>query len=212
MSDYLTEAQQVEALKNFWKENGFTIVASIVLAIAIVTGMRFYRSYVRTRAEHASVVYQHMITSDVENNVADAETQAALLIKDYSRTPYSKLAALMLAKQLVNAKKYDDAINQLNWVIKHTNNHSFADIARIRLARVYLEQNKANDALKSVEKIKDKAYQGLSEEMQGDAFVQLNQLDQARTAYQAALKEYQDANISRPFLEMKMNDLPGAAS
>lgn len=212
MSGYSTDDQQLEALKNFWKENGFTIIASIILAIAIVTGMRFYRNYVRTRAEHASVIYQHMMASDNGNNVADAETQAELLIKNYSATPYSKLAALVLAKQLVGAKKYDAAIGQLSWVIKHTNNHSFADIARIRLARIYLEQNKADDALKTAEKIKDKAYQGLAHEIQGDAFAQLNQLDQARTAYQVALKEYQATNISRPFLEMKINDLPGAAS
>lgn len=209
MSEYLTEAQQVEALKKFWKENGFTIVASIILAILLVTGIRFYRNYIQTHSQQASVIYQHMIVSTSTQNTQDAQTQANLLIKNYASTPYAKFAALFLAKQDVDNQKYDDAITQLNWVIKHNHSKFLAQTARIRLARIYLQQNDPQNALKTASSVKDKSFQALADEIQGDAFVKLGQLDQARTAYQNALAGYQTANINRQMVLMKLNDLPG---
>lgn len=206
MSDYLTEDQQVEVLKKFWKENGFTIVASIIIAILIVTGIRFYRGYVRSRAEHASVVYQRMMGADGTGDTKEAQKEAHLLIKNYHATPYSTLAALMLAKQFVAHQKYDDAILQLHWVIDHARSKSFSQIARIRLARIYLEQKKPQETLTTLETTTDQTFSGLVNEIRGDAYLVLNQPKKARRAYQSALNTDKTNLMERPLLQMKLND------
>lgn len=209
LSDYQTEEQQVEDLKRWWKEYGLSIITGVVLAIVIIFGWRFYKQYTTQKAEGASIIYERMMIDVMNGDTKDAAVQASVLLKDFTSVPYSKIAALVLAKQYVAQNKYNLAIKQLTWVIKHAkrSNSAFAQIAQIRLARIYVQQKKADQALGVLKKTNDSSFMGLIAEVRGDAYLQLKQKDKARAAYQEALKNIPNSNKSHPLLQMKLDDL-----
>lgn len=208
MDENLTEEQQIELIKKIWKEYGFSAIAGIAIALTVGFGWRFYQNYVTSRAERASIIYERVLSDLVTNQIQDASTQSHLLIQNYSATPYAKLAAFLLAKQSVLENKLDDAVTQLQWVVKHGSSDTFLQIARLRLARVYLAQKKPDEALDILKKVNSNAYLGLISEVRGDAYLQLKKVDQARDAYQTALKQLPDTAINRSLLQMKLDDLP----
>lgn len=208
MSDYLvTEEQQIEALKRWWKEYGLSIVIGVALAIVFIFGWRFYQRHKTKVGQAASIVYTRMTVDILNDQWTDAVEQANLLRKDFARTPYAKIAGLTLAKHALLQSNLDEAVMQLLWVVKHAGSSIIAQVANLRLARVYIEQNKIPQALKSLRNIKNSLLAGLVAEVKGDAYVKLGKQDQARAMYQLALKKIPQADQSRPILQMKLSDL-----
>ena len=95
MADYNNEDEQLEALKQWWKENGAAVITGIVLGAAALFGWRFWQDYQVEQAQAASAVYAEMraAAGDVDTLMAGAE----MLRSDYARTPYAALAALEAA-------------------------------------------------------------------------------------------------------------------
>jgi len=56
-------------------------------------------------------------------------------------------------------------------------------------------------------KIDDKNFNGLTEEIKGDAYLAMNNIALARKAYQQALNDLPNAEVIRPLLQMKYDNL-----
>lgn len=207
MTEYLTEQEQVQQLKDWIKQYGFTVLAGIVLALLISSGWRYWQSYRNKILSHASVMYDEMLTLHAQNNTTGAVTQAKKLVDQYAKTPYASMAALMLAREAVLNKNNAEAITQLNWVLSHGKDRSLREITRIRLARVLIADNNIKGALAILNKIEDKSFMGLVNEVRGDAYMKQNDMNAARNAWQLALSETPDAEINRPILQMKYDSL-----
>ncbi|MEO8400606.1 MAG: tetratricopeptide repeat protein [Gammaproteobacteria bacterium] len=207
MTEYLTEQEQVQQLKNWIKQYGLTILIGILLALAITTGWRYWQNYRNKILSHASIVYDEMLTLRAQNNTDGASVQAKKLVSHYPRTPYAQMAALMLARDAVLKKNYPESINQLTWVLNHSKEQSIREIARIRLARILITQKKPDAALDFLKKVDDKSFVGLIDEVRGDAYIARNEANAARKAYQLALAEIPNAEITRPILQMKYDNL-----
>ncbi|MGB1221532.1 MAG: tetratricopeptide repeat protein, partial [Alcanivoracaceae bacterium] len=54
----MSEEEQIERLQSWWRENGTSLVAAIVVAVAAVVGWRHYQELERTEAAAASSVYE----------------------------------------------------------------------------------------------------------------------------------------------------------
>ncbi len=207
LSDYVTEEQQIEALKKWWKEYGLSIVVGVTLAIIVIFGWRFYRGYATRVAQQASILYTRMTIDVLNNQKQDAITQAKSLRENFTGTPYAKIAALTLARYAVLQNKLDEAITQLRWVAKHASSRVLVQLARLRLARIYIVQNKTAEALGLLKHIKDASLAGLVAEVQGDAYTKLGDINKARARYQLALKEIPMPEQNRPILQMKATDI-----
>jgi predicted negative regulator of RcsB-dependent stress response len=193
MSTYRSEEEQVEVIKRWWKEYGFATITGIILAIILVLGWQYYQRYEIANTQQASFVYQELIgiqmNPDKAKNNADAVSAYANdLITHYAHTPYAKLASLWLAKVAVDQRKLNDAMGHLEWVMSHTSSHdALHAIAQIRLARIYLAQNQPQDVLTLLNNFSNKDYMGVALAAKGDAYLKLNQVHDARDAYQQAL-------------------------
>lgn len=208
MSDeYLTEQEQIQQLKNWVKQYGLTILAGVLIALFITSGWHYWQNYKNKILSHASVVYDEMLTLRAQNNMENASVQAKKLLDHYSNTPYAQFAAFMLANAAILKKDYPEASRQLNWVIRHSNEIPMQEIARIRLARLLIATQKPSEALDLLSKVKDKNFIGLVDEIRGDAWVAQNNVNSARKAYQLALSEIPNAEITRPILQMKYDNL-----
>lgn len=207
MTEYLTEQEQVQQLKNWVKQYGFTILTGIIVALVISSGWRYWQSYRNKILSHASVVYDEMLTLRAQNNVEGASVQAKKLVDHYPKTPYAQMAALMLAREALLKKNDPEAIKQLNWVLDHSKDYSLREITRIRLARIFIAEKKPEDALNLLKKSDDKHFIGLVDEVRGDAYLSQNNTNAARDAYRLALSEIPGAEINRPILQMKYDNL-----
>lgn len=210
MTEYLTEQEQIQQLKTWLKQYGPTILLGIVLALIMTTSWRYWQNYQNKVLMHASGIYNEMLSSRAENNEDGAIVQAKKLLAHYRRTPYADMASLLLARDAVLKNDYPEAIKQLDWVIDHSKNSSMREIARIRIARILLTEQKADEALELLKKINDKNYIGLVDEVRGDAYIIKQDPNAARKAYQLALQELPNAEVTRPILEMKYANLTAA--
>lgn len=207
MTEYLTEQEQIQQLKNWIKQYGLTVIAGIVLAMVLTTGWRYWQDYRNKILSHASLIYDEMLTLRAQNNTEGATIQAQKLESHYAKTPYAQMAALMLAREAVLKKNYAEAETQLNWVMDNSSDDSIREIARVRLARVLIAENKPDAALSLLKKLNDKHLIGLVDEVRGDAFLSQHDAASARAAYQLALTEIPNAEVSRPILQMKYDNL-----
>lgn len=207
MTDYLTEQEQIELLKNWVKQYSLVILAGVAMAIIVITGWRYYEQRRNNILSHASSIYDEMLTMRAQNDPAATFIQADKLFLHYPKTTYGQMAALMLARDAIIKKDYPLAEKHLQWVLDHCNIASLCQIARIRLARVLIADQKANDAIKILQKIDDKSFSGLTDEVKGDAYLAMNNSAKAREAYRQALSELPNAEVIRPLLQMKYDNL-----
>ncbi len=210
MTEYLTEQEQVDQLKKMFRVYGIPALFGILVGILIFYGWNYYQSYRARILSHASRVYDEMLADRSRNNVQETQVQAQKLFNHYASTPYGDMAALMLARQAVNKKDYAEADKQLTWVMKHGHNASIQQIARLRLARLLIAEQKPDEAIHKLQTIKDKSFISLIDEVLGDAYLAKDQVPEAREAYQRALRELPHSEEIRPLLEMKLNNLATA--
>lgn len=210
MTEYLTEQEQIQQLKTWLKQYGLTVILGIVIAFIITSSWHYWQNYRARILQRASVTYDEMLMQRAQNNSAEALIKAKKIIDQYPKTPYADMAALLLARNDVLKKDYPDAVKQLNWVIDHSDNRSLRQIARIRIARILIAQKKPADAVKLLSYSDDDNFIGLVDEVRGDAYLASNQPTAARNAYQLALKEIPNADITRPILQMKFDNLATA--
>jgi predicted negative regulator of RcsB-dependent stress response len=207
LTDYLTEQEQIQQLKNWVKTYGLTILLGITVALLITTGWRYWQKREDKILTHASLIYDRMLSMRSQNNTDAAATQANKLITRYSKTPYAGMAAFMLARDAILQKDYPKAKQQLYWAMDHTPNLSMKEIARIRIARILMNEKQPDSALTLLNHIDDHHYIGLIDEARGDAYLLKNDKKSAHDSYELALKELPNAEISRPILLMKFNNV-----
>lgn len=203
MEVYTTEEQQVEVIKEWWKENGTSVIAGTVIGLVGLFGWRYYNQYQQETMEAASRSYNQAIELLVKDDATGFE-QAQQFVSANKGDTYSELAALQLAAGAVKADKLDLAVEQLTQVAT-SGDESIRPIAALRLARVLNDQGKADDALAKLDTITSDAFKAQVAEVRGDILQKQGKTEAARDAYQAAA----DAGglQGSQELKLKMDDL-----
>lgn len=188
MSEYETEEQQLAALKKWWKENGTSIIIGLFIGTAVLFGWRYYDEQSYSHSVQASDLYMKVYVATVNNTVNDEIIDISnTLINEYSDTPYAALSALSLAKTDYEKGDVDSATTQLELAIKHANDETVKQIANLRLANVYLDQNKQDEALMLLSEPHDSAFDAHYEELKGDIYHAKGDNEKAGIAYDKAI-------------------------
>ncbi len=188
INEYETEEQQVEALKKWWKENGTSLIVGLFVGVSSLFGWRYYVEQNNTHLVQASDLYMQVMQSVAKKTTDDKTIDFHnKLINDYSDTPYAALASLALAKTEYEKDNVDAAATQLELALKHANDDITKQIANLRLASVYLEQKKYDEAMALLNMKHDAAYDAQYEELKGDLFNAKGETAQARVAYDKAI-------------------------
>ena len=205
MADYETEEQQVEALKNWWKENGTAVVTGAFLGVAALGGWQGWDWYQEKQANEASDLYSLMQETVNRNDSEAILSQSGTIRSNYKTTPYAALATLHEAKVHAQLGNMLEAESSLRWVIDNSKQDSVQEIARLRLARVLIASNKLDEAADLVNREISPAYSSLANEIRGDIFVAKGETEQAKQAYDQALSSADASDVE--YLQMKRNDL-----
>jgi predicted negative regulator of RcsB-dependent stress response len=215
MDSYQTEEEQVEAIRRWWQENGRSTIAVIVVALAAGFGWQSWKGYDLTRVESASTVYQNMLqslnsTAGQAGSLDDAKDLAEQLKTEYSSTTYAQFAALQLAKLAAQDNNPEEAQSQLRWALSQAKPGSdVATVAQLRLARVLASSGEPEQALEILTAGKDSSYAASYAIAEGDIYMQLGRIDEARDAYAVAKLALAQGSIEGniPTLENKIQNL-----
>lgn len=206
MEIHRTEEEQVEAIKDWWKENGTSIVVGVALGIAAIFGVRYWFDYQKAQAQQASALYAGVLAS-LASDKQKSESLASDMAANYSSTPYASLTALSLAKLKVEDKDYQGAQTYLQWVLDNGTDEGFQHVARIRLARLLIEDNKLDKAENLIKAISAAGFNSEYAELRGDIFLSKKELTQAAENYRLALVGLQPSSQRNQLLQMKIDDL-----
>ena len=216
MSEMRTEEEQVEALKDWWKENGKSILVAVVVALSGVFGWKAWLQQQENTAEAASIGYQNLLDSvalsiskpDDETLVTTSEHIATGLKAEFDSSEYARFAALLMAKVYADQGKYEDVLKELDWVLAHKPSEEMRNIALLRKARVYLAQGESQKGLNELKSLTHDAFAAEKNELEGDLQVLAGNKSEARAAYQRAIESSQAQ--SNPLLTIKLEDLAGS--
>ncbi|ENO8975788.1 YfgM family protein [Vibrio parahaemolyticus] len=202
MELYDTEEQQVEAIKDWWKENGKAVIIGAVVGLGGLFGWRYYQDTVIQASETASQSYTTAMNALQEKGV-DAQSDVQAFIESNEVKEYSVLAALQLAKAQVEAKDFAAALEQLKWAQSNTKDAALSPLIIYRIARIETEMGNFDAANTELGKVTDTAWTGRIAELRGDIALRQGDKDAAYAAY----TEAQQAADASPTLQMKLDDL-----
>nr|WP_243760654.1 tetratricopeptide repeat protein [Aestuariicella hydrocarbonica] len=203
-------------MKRWWAENGKSTIIGVVLAIGGYLGWEGWQDKQRSDAEAASVMYQNLSEAMAvqpgqamdEEKVTTANHLADELKTSYASSLYASQAALFKAKMAVENGKLEEAAAELEWVVDRNVDPALTLLTRSRLARVQMDLELYDDALKTVADQDSGSFKAMFAEIRGDILLAQGDASKARAAYQMALDALlEDQADRRPLLEMKLNDL-----
>lgn len=200
MADYLSEEEQLERLKNWWSENGRSVVAAVVLACGGVAGWRWYDAERTEDRQAASAAYESYRAAE-----GDAREALALnLASEYGETSYATFSLLHRAKEAIDAGDAEAGLAILKQITEMDTHPLLRDIARIRLARLQAEDD-AEAALVVLAEVQSQGFRTQVLELKGD--IHRLQGDQvlAHEAYLEAAEEVGEG-ARRPILDIKVDD------
>lgn len=204
MEVYSTENEQVDALRRFFIENGKALAIGVVIGIGALLGWRYWQNHQQAEMTGASQSYQQA-SEALTGGKADGVELAEKFIEKNANN-YGVLAALQLAQHEVDQKNFAKAEQQLAWAQGQTKDENLKSLIDLRLARVQLQENKLDDALKTLDLIKATGWVAMAQDIRGDVLVKKGDVKGAREAYSKGLAS--DASQSlQGLLRMKLNNL-----
>ncbi|MGD9841800.1 MAG: YfgM family protein [Steroidobacteraceae bacterium] len=210
--EYLTDDEQAEVLKSWWRENWAWVLSGIVLGLALLVGWQYYQRYTLQRASAAAeALYQYAGAIAVDQ--PKAATLFNELTEKYKATPYSQQAQLLKAMYAVDSNDLAGAETALRTAMADRKDPELAQVATQRLARVLIEQGKHDEALALLDTSKASGFVAQAHEIRGDALLAKQDQAAAIAEYQAALTAYQsDSTVDTSLLEIKLADLGASAA
>jgi len=210
--DDYDEYEQSEQLRKWLRENGLSIVVGVVLALALIFGWRQWQSHRAGHHAQAAEQYVALESALAAGQDAQVDSAATALEKNYVDTPYAALGAAARANVAVAQGKLDAAQAALQWAVDHSPTPALHAVYMLRLARVELAQDHAQQALTLLGGVPDDSYRATLEELRGDALLKLGREAQARSAYANALAALSAHTVPgmRDALQMKLDNLAQA--
>jgi predicted negative regulator of RcsB-dependent stress response len=192
---YRSEEEQIAAIKNWWKENGNSLIIGVVIALAVVFGWKAYKSSEIQKKSAASQLYQELLVAEMSSNSkaqpkgkqqADSIAYIAdQLKKDFPDTEYANYASLFLAKDFVRKGDLQKAVDELESLVNRSKDTALNEIVTGRLARLYSALGQ-NDKALSLLQYPPEAVKRQYLEIKGDILTRMGKKDEAITAYKSA--------------------------
>ncbi len=202
---YETEEQQVEAMKEWWNENGRAVILGIVIGALLVGGWMWWKSHQENVAVAASDNFSNTLEA-VQKGEHDKVAELASAAKEeHAGTLYSAYTVMAAARSAIEQDDLDTAATHLQWVVDNSELDEVGIIARVRLARVKAAQDDAAGGLSVLPDTYSDVFTHLVEEVRGDLHVASGDFVAAKTAYQAAIDSGKAADSEA--LTMKINEL-----
>lgn len=211
MSELRTEEEQVELIKNWWKENGTSLLMSIGVAVAIVFGWKAWVANKEANAANASAIYENISSAIAIGTLDDVQRSSVFLLgeelkNDFSSSAYAPMASMLLARVAVQSGDLEAAKQELNYVVASDSaDMALKQLANLRLARVAIGQGDISAAESAIAGAGDAQYPSLYHHINGDIAFAKGDLVAARASYTQAMESADPQ--SRSLIKLKLDDI-----
>ncbi|MGQ3891047.1 YfgM family protein [Legionella sp. CNM-4043-24] len=211
MSVYMTEEEQLAAIKKWWQRYNtlITVVFSCVLLAA--SGYKYWQWHQEKVKSQASNAYEYLMVAYSDHDNKRVKSYANQLISEHNGTVYADAARLILAKLYVARENYDKATESLEYVAKNSRMKPLKEIAAIRIARLLAAQKHYDKALSELATVNDSVYLPVVNELKGDIYAAKGQYKLAIGSYRQAINEVRTQGMGNLYLEMKTNEMAALA-
>lgn len=200
----LAEDEDLVRAKAWWKENGSSIIAGIVIGTALVVGYNYWQTYKANHAREVALLYE---TYNKTPQDTDALNQ---LLESDSATMYSQLARMASAKQALEEENFEQAENMLNEVMTTSDDLGLQSVAALRLAAVYLAQDKSDQAISLLDKqtvLTLPLMKARIAELKADANLKLGDSQKAKDLYESSIALLTESGQPATLVQLKLDNL-----
>ncbi|SFM24246.1 YfgM family protein [Marinobacter zhejiangensis] len=212
MAELRTEEEQIQAIKNWWKNNGSSLLIGIGAALAIVFGWQAWQKNQAEQQSAAAAEFANLLAAysdqTAEGRVDTIGYVADQLRGEYGDSAYAVYGTLMEAQvQLTEQEDAAAAIESLQWAHARADKQKALElIIRSRLARAQLAGGELDSALATVRgAVEPGSFKGLLAELEGDILLAKGDKDAAVAAYITAREE--SLSTRNGVLNLKLADL-----
>ena len=211
MDDFLTDQQQAARVRTWMREYAPAAIVAVAVGIGGYFGYDQWQVRQERQAAAASDLSEDFRAAIEANDQDSAGTLLQSLVAGYEGSGYADHARLLMAREYVDTTQPSLAEQELQGVIATTGNGDLRQLARLRLARVYLYMDRPEDGLEELDsEVFSPSWQQLAEDMRGDLHQALGQADEARASYQAALQL--SGQIDAAWIRLKLDHLAAAGA
>lgn len=207
----LQEQESIDQMKAWWDTWGTPVTAAVCIVCLGFAGWNGWNWYQRNETAKAGAAFVQLQNAVYTNDAKNVASISQGLIDHYGSTIYGPLSAFAAAQASLAEGKFDAAAEKLMWVIEKSGRPEYEAVARIRLAGVYFDAGKLDDALAQLDAVKvEGAQKAQVLDRRGDVLRAKGDAAGARVAYEDALKLLDAASqpSMRRLVELKLGSLP----
>ena len=204
-----SDKEQLEEVRAWWAENGSYIIGGIIVGVVIMVGWNRWQASIANEEIAASALFEDVMEAAARGNLDKATAAAEPLFSDYERSPYAAEARLALASLYMDNGRDQDAADVLQAQVDSDPDDEITLVARLRLAKILLYQDKAEQVVALIKDMPESAFSARFNEVLGDAYAALQSWSEAEAAYISALNDNpQVPTVDSRLIQLKLNDLP----
>ena len=206
----LEEQEQLDQLKNFWKQYGNLITWVLIAALAAYAGWNAWNWWQREQSAKSGAMFDQLEKAATSGDADQAGRVFADMKERFPRTSFTQQAGLLAAKVQFEKQQADAALASLAWVAANASEAEYQTVARLRAAGVMLDQKKFDEALKQLDVATAPEFVALVADRRGDLLLAQGKKDDAKAAYTKAWQSMDEKIDYRRLIEAKLAAL-GAA-
>ena len=197
--------EQEQIVKDWIKNNWFTITLGIVLGLGGVFGLNFYKSSQQEARYKIANQYKSFIDVMELSEFDEAKTLLTEFEAESGSNFYTIEAHLLLAKQFIKNNDLEKAADELNSVIAAKPDQLMTEFVKLRLARINNALAKHDDALALTNSISIESLKSIAKEIEGDALIAKGEYDKAIAAFEESI-ENGEGYSGKSNIEMKIEN------
>ncbi len=207
MDELLSEREQIEKIRLWWKENGAFVIVGLALGIGGIAGWNYWQAYKLEQAEKAGATYAAMSAAVERGDSELALAELQTLESEFASSGYTDQGRLLMARLRVEQGDLAAAAELLRTLMDKSGDPELALVARLRLARVLIADGAGDEALEVLSLDRAGVFAPRFHELRGDVFAGRGEIEAAREEYTLALAAGSPDVVDTQVVQFKLDAL-----
>ena len=204
MAYSIEEEQEINQLKDWWKENGKTIIVAFILGVGGMFGWRYWQAHQAEQIAQASAQYDALIYSAQQDEQAK-KANIEQFVQANSKTAYAVFALLDEAKKATEKQDFTAAEVNLNQALTQSQDEVLTSIVALRLSAVQFQLGQLDNALTTLNQVKGESFNARKAILTGDIQVAKGDKVAAKNSFEQA--QQSGSQLEQQVAKMKLNNL-----
>ena len=204
MAYSIEEEQEINQLKDWWKENGKTIIVAFILGVGGMFGWRYWQAHQAEQIAQASAQYDALIYSAQQDEQAK-KANIEQFVQANSKTAYAVFALLDEAKKATEKQDFAAAEANLNQALTQSQDEVLTSIVALRLSAVQFQLGQLDNALTTLNQMKGESFNARKAILTGDIQVAKGDKVAAKNSFEQA--QQSGSQLEQQMAKMKLNNL-----